>query len=84
MVFNEMSLLTGIPLLHFTCNWLKLYKGKYSLELENGTEKTVGTGGAPGSILLCCNVGVAERVFWCWFGLSALGVLLKEVGFGLD
>jgi hypothetical protein len=51
----------------FTCDWLKLYKCKISLELENSKEKhrkTLEIGGVPGWILLCWNVGMAERKFW--------------------
>jgi len=37
--------------------------------IENGTEnsKTLGIGGVPGCILLCWNVGMADRMFRCWF-----------------
>jgi hypothetical protein len=71
--------------IYFTCNWLKLYKHKYKIRLglENGTErtkKTLGIGGVPGWILLWWSVGMAERMFWCWFCFGFEGASSGSAG----
>jgi hypothetical protein len=34
------------------------------------SRKTLGIGGVPGWILLCWNVGMAERMLWFWFNTT--------------
>jgi hypothetical protein len=84
-----------VNMIFFTCNWLKLYKCKISLELENGTEKTekhwesaefrpgsfcVGTLGWPKG---CSGVGFGfEGASFGSAGLVALWLFFCLVNFG--
>jgi hypothetical protein len=67
VVFNEISLLTGLC---FICNWLRLYKyAKLVLNWKTSLKnwKTLTIGGVPGWILLCWSVVVADWMYWSWF-----------------